>query len=135
MKVQLAVVADQANLSADGKLNIMGVFNNIFASQVPVVHLKMYLVMQYLVEASDRSRTRHIAIKFRDPDGIDLLGMDADEQFAADAPLLVTNPQVIELTLIRFEQFGEYRFAIEIDAQELATIPLRLVQVPAPPEG
>ncbi|MGH2516398.1 MAG: DUF6941 family protein [Ktedonobacterales bacterium] len=135
MKVQLAVIADQANVSGDGKLNVLGVFNNIFAYQMPTVHLKMYLVMQYVIETSDRGQTRHIALKFRDPDGTDLLGLDAREQFTADAPLIVTNPQIIELTLIRFEKFGEYHFAIEVDDQVLATIPLRLVQVPTPPES
>ena len=47
MRVPLAVLADYANVTTDGKLNIMGIFNRIFASALPVVHPQMRLVMRF----------------------------------------------------------------------------------------
>lgn len=46
MQVPLAVLADYANVTADGKLNIMGIFDIIYAPQVSFVHPQMQLVMK-----------------------------------------------------------------------------------------
>ena len=132
MKVQLAVVADFANISVEGKLNVMGVFNGIYAEQVPTTHLKMHLVMQYLIEGADRDKTRHIVIKLHDTHNVDLLGLEGSQRFPADAPLGVAVPQIVELNFVRFDEFGEYRFSIEIDEHEVASIPFRVVQASAP---
>jgi len=45
MKARIAVLADYANVTADRKLNVMGVFNVINASRVPAIHRQMQLVV------------------------------------------------------------------------------------------
>ena len=45
MRVALGVLADYANVSAEGKLNIMGVFQIVNAVQFPHVHPQMHLVL------------------------------------------------------------------------------------------
>ena len=50
MKVNLALLADGANVSREGKLNILGIFDTIHAGKFPVVHAQMRLVVR--LEAS-----------------------------------------------------------------------------------
>jgi hypothetical protein len=47
MEVTVAVLADYANVSQDGKLNIMGIFQEINATSLPFVLPQMYLVMSF----------------------------------------------------------------------------------------
>jgi uncharacterized protein DUF6941 len=38
MDVQVAVLADYANVAAGDKLNVMGIFDTVFAPTLPTVH-------------------------------------------------------------------------------------------------
>ena len=46
MNVRLAVLADYANVTGDGKLNILGIFDRINLLQIPAVHPQMHLVLR-----------------------------------------------------------------------------------------
>ena len=46
MEVDLAVIADAANVSQEGKLNILGVFDTIWAREFPFRHATMVLVVR-----------------------------------------------------------------------------------------
>src|SRR5215217_3944288 len=52
MEVKLAVLADYANVSQDGKLNIMGIFQEINAPSLPFPLPQMFLVVPF-EEAGD----------------------------------------------------------------------------------
>jgi len=47
MEVVLAVLADYANVSQEGKLNIMGIFDIISSEKFPTFHPEMKLVVQF----------------------------------------------------------------------------------------
>ncbi len=53
MRVALGVLADYANVSADGKLNIMGVFQIVNVIQFPHVHAQMDLVLTLEADPSE----------------------------------------------------------------------------------
>lgn len=53
MRVALGVLADYANVSADGKLNIMGVFQIVNVIQFPHVHAQMHLVLTLEADPSE----------------------------------------------------------------------------------
>ncbi|NOT29677.1 MAG: hypothetical protein HOP15_04415, partial [Planctomycetes bacterium] len=46
MHARLAVLADAANTTAEGKLNILGEFNVIFAARVPFTWPRMFLALK-----------------------------------------------------------------------------------------
>ena len=46
MELTLALLADYANISREGKLNIMGIFEQIFALSFPAVHAQLQLVLR-----------------------------------------------------------------------------------------
>ncbi len=128
MKVQLAFLADYANVTADGKINVMGMLNIVYAPRVPAEHRQMYLITQYHIEAADRGLTKHLEITFYDPDEIEIFRVTRDAPLPENAPLGATVPQIVELAGLVFEKFGEYRFSISIDGEERVVVPLHVAQ-------
>ena len=58
MQVKLAVVADYANVSSEGKLNILGIFDRINVSDLPAAHPQMHLILRLEAHSTDASSTR-----------------------------------------------------------------------------
>ena len=133
MRVPLAVLADYANVTADGKLNIMGIFNQINAAAVPVVHPQMQLVFVMESDPQERGQTKQMEVHLLDPDGKTLLRIGAPVQIPEDAPLTARFNQMIQLNLVRFERYGDHSFRISVGGQEQQAIAFQVNQV-APPQ-
>ena len=52
----MAVLADEANVSQEGKLNLMGIFDRIAAAEFPVVHPKMVFAFRVEADFADSGR-------------------------------------------------------------------------------
>src|SRR6266516_902993 len=55
MEVKLALLADGANVSREGKLNLLGIFDTLFARSFPTTHPQMQLVIRFEAAAHERS--------------------------------------------------------------------------------
>ena len=62
MDVTLAVLADYANVSQDGKLNIMGIFQEVNPPLLPFTLPQMYLVLSLTAGPAEFNTTRDIRI-------------------------------------------------------------------------
>ena len=72
MELKFLLLADAANQSREGKLNVAGEFNTIYGQQFPAVWPSMYIVSR--IEAHVGEGPDHVAIfKFTSEDGKDLL--------------------------------------------------------------
>ena len=69
MDISLAVLADYANISREGKLNIMGIFDVINASSFPTIHPQMQLVVRIEADALEARSQRRLQVVFEDEDG------------------------------------------------------------------
>lgn len=69
MKPLLFLAADYANITGDGKLNVMGIFNDIFSFNFPARHSSMHLVGKLGAELGEYGQTRNFTIKLLDEDG------------------------------------------------------------------
>lgn len=128
MDVTLAVLADYANVSQDGKLNIMGIFQEINAPTLPFPMPQMYLVMSFAAGAAEFETTRHLRIALLHGDGQELLALEAE--------MRVPRPkrpgskayinEAIGLSQIVFERAGDYGFSILVGGDEKATVPLHV---------
>lgn len=130
MRVTLAVVADYANTTSEGKLNIMGIFNSVNAAAFPTNVHEMRLVVKYQFTPAERKSAHTIQVKFLDPDGAELLGLAQPFQVPDNA----LNPevtQVIDLRGIPLPKAGDYAFHILMDEQEQARVPLYAVLAPS----
>ena len=56
MDVTLAVLADHANVSDQGKLNILGIFDRILASNFPAVHPQLHPVLRFSASPAERGK-------------------------------------------------------------------------------
>ena len=62
MKTLVFLTADFANLTGDNKLNIMGVFNQIFAQKFPARHPQFHLVIKLGLELGEEPKDRKLTI-------------------------------------------------------------------------
>ena len=57
MQVKLALLADYANVTAEGKLNILGIFDRINVVGVPAVHPQMHFILRLEAHPAEWDRT------------------------------------------------------------------------------
>src|SRR5438552_929958 len=67
MDVQLAVLADAANVSQEGKLNILGEFDTIWAGAVPVQWPLLWFVAKVKISEAD-GRVHRFEVRVLDED-------------------------------------------------------------------
>ncbi len=134
MDVTFAVIADAANLSKEGKLNLLGIFNALHVAQFPAVHPHMSLVMTLEATAAEVGQTQVIEVKLLDPDGKQL-GAAAGQLVvpvgAAGYPVQVH--QILPLVGVRFERAGDHAFHLCINGETKTRVPLLVRPIPPPP--
>jgi hypothetical protein len=69
MDVALAVAADYANVASDGKLNIMGIFQEVNPPVVPFQLPQMYLVLSWEAAPAEFGSQKHVRVTFMGPEG------------------------------------------------------------------
>lgn len=134
MKVEVAVLADYANVAEGGKLNVMGIFDRISAPAFPAQHAFMVLAFRLRMEFEDRDSTNRTEIVLVDEDGKALGGGTGEVRVGSIPPgQRSTVTQIIQFPGLRFEHPGEYRFRLMWNGVESCTIPLTLQQSLSPP--
>ncbi len=127
MEVTMAVLADYANVSQEGKLNILGIFQEVNPPILPFSLPQMYLVVSFEAESAEFGEQKQIRIDFFDGNGGDgalfLEGQAQVPQPARPRDRVYIN-EVIGLSGITFEHSGDYRFSISVEGDEKATVPL-----------
>jgi|SRR5215212_5790180 len=137
MEVTLAVTCDYANVSQEGKLNILGVFQELNAIGFPTVVPQMYLVVSFEAGAAEFGTEKHIRIA--------LLEADGSEVMAMEGPIAVQRParpgstayinQVLSLQGITFAHPGDYAFHIVVGGETKRIVPLRVNEPAQAVEG
>ncbi|MGE5239535.1 MAG: DUF6941 family protein [Chloroflexota bacterium] len=129
--ISFAVLADCANVSREGKLNILGIFNRIFASTLPFVHPQMHLVTTFEADRADAERDHQVRVDLIDADGIRLFSIEGDLKFGSPPPgEQVSVNQVIQLNNLKFDHFGNYDFKILVNREVRKSFPLIVSEVP-----
>jgi len=136
MKARVAVLADCANVTVDGKLNIMGIFNVINARQVPVTHSQMQLVLSLVPDPWELNSTVPLEIQLVDSDGRVIFGLKGQVAVgAAKGGEQATANYLLGLNNTVFERFGSFEFKILANDEPFATIPLIIQAAPVPPSA
>ena len=130
MQVNLAVLCDAANVSREGKLNILGEFDSIHVSNFPLVYPTMVLVVRleaHPTEAGDHTLKLHLF----DEDGRDVVPSLRGEVPTGHQPFLGvpirTAPLILQMHGVRFEQAGHYSFELLVDDHHLRSLPLHVL--------
>ncbi len=136
MRARIAVLADAANVSREGKLNILGLFEVIWAATLPVTWPLMHLVLS--LEATSGEGVRHkVGVRVIDEDG-KIAGPVVDAEGDFIAPRVPGLPPRVNLILgiagAKFEKHGTYTFEILVDGHNVESISLHVLQPPQPPK-
>lgn len=136
MQLEMAVLADYANATKEGKLNIMGIFNEMRATSFPVAQPTMHLVLRFSAHRSEFGRPQQILVRLVDEDGRGELFRLDGEVTVSEAN--VTSPaffdQSLRMNNIVFPRAGTYSFEILINNSYAKSVTLNLREVQNPPQ-
>jgi hypothetical protein len=134
MRIAFALFADAANLSQEGKLNVLGVFDAVQVGSLPSLHPRAHLVARITGSRSDAG-AHVMTLSWRNPAAHTM--WTSNGELRIEAP-----PQGIEAMDLPFiaaldlplDQPGTFTLVIEIGGVEMASVPLQ-VRSAAPPPG
>lgn len=131
MRVKLALLADAANVSREGKLNILGIFDTIYAQQFPTVHPHMMLVLRFEAAPAETGRVHEVVVELAGGDGAVVFRLPGklDVQ-RAEPGTGVGIDHVLGIANLSFPAAGRYVYRIHVDGALAAEVPLRVEVLP-----
>ncbi len=69
MKARFSLICDAANISQEGKLNVLGAFNTIQTAAVPAMHASLTYVASLEVDSMDVGRDHVLELRYVNEDG------------------------------------------------------------------
>jgi hypothetical protein len=132
MDVTLAVLADYANTSKEGKLNILGVFSEINPPFLPLNLPQMYVVVSMEAGTSETGIEMPFRILLWDGDGKEILNIEQKVLIPTPsrAGARATINNIIGLAGVPFNKPGEYAFYIHVAGEEKRRIAFRVNEPP-----
>lgn len=128
MDVTLAVLADYANTSKEGKLNILGVFSEISPPVLPWNLPQMYVVVSMEAEPSEAGIEMPFSTLLWDGDGKEILSIEqkiiVPQPSRPGAHTTINN--IIALAGVPFNKPGEYAFYIRVAGEQKRQIAFRV---------
>jgi hypothetical protein len=133
VQVKLALLADYANVTGDGKLNILGIFDRINLAQLPAVHPQMHLILRLEAHAAERDRAHKIEIRLHDPEGTTIFEVNGDIVPHGEGAHPISTNQILTLNNLQLEKIGAYKFVVFVNNDLKSELPLHVEFVSMPP--
>ena len=134
MHVSFALLADAANLSQEGKLNILGVFDALQVASLPAIHPRAHLVVHLKGTGVDMG-AHTVSFRWLSPSGQELWNSSGDLNVGAPPPGVseMDLPLIAQLDL-PMDAVGGYTMAIAIDGNHTLDVGIQVrtaAQIPA----
>lgn len=134
MDVTFAVVADYANVTREGKLNVMGIFDRVYARQVPARFPPMQLVIRLEVDYAELDAEHSVRVQLGGPEGESVLDIDGSFTPRGGQPGQKTSVNhILQLGNVPLERTGAHRILVWIDGDLKREVPIHVVQAPDAP--
>lgn len=131
MEVTLAVLADYANVSREGKLNIMGIFDRVFARQIPSRFPPMQLVVRLEAPPAALDTAHTIRVQLAEPDGTTVFDINGSfTPRGAEPGQSVSVNHIIGIADLPLRRLGVHRAIIWIDEERKREVPLQVDEPP-----
>jgi hypothetical protein len=130
MDIQVAVLCDAAT-DYHGKLNILGTFDTIFASQMPAIHPQCSIALRVTFGKVEEGQHK-LRLSFVDEDGKPVMpniDIPVEVQVPEDSIFLSRN-FLINIQQLKFEKPGLYSIDIAVDGRQEGNIPLLVKEMP-----
>lgn len=133
MNVQVAVLCDAAT-DDDGKLNLLGAFDTIYAQEMPVVHPQCSVALRVTFQAGDEGE-RKLTLNFINADGQSIVqGFDVPVNVKLpDEPHFLTRNFIVNFQQLRFDEPGLYSVDVRLDGETVTSVPLLVRQTAGSP--
>jgi hypothetical protein len=132
MNIQVAVLCDAAT-DDNGKLNLLGAFDTIYARELPARHPQCAVALRVTYYSEDEGE-RRLKLNFVDADGRAIMPpIEIPAQVALPGDMhFGTRNYIINIQQLKFDQPGLYSVDVLFDEKVQANIPLLVRHVPAP---
>jgi hypothetical protein len=130
MKIEVFALCDAATDNR-GKLNILGTFDQIYAAKMPVVHPACAIALRMRFDKMEEG-VHTVKLQLVDPDGRPVFQpMEGEVQprMGADVESVAVN-LILNFQHVKFESFADYQINLAVDEVSMATLPLRVREMP-----
>jgi len=130
MELLTVLAADYANVAQGAKINVMGIFRTIYATNFPTRHPSMFLVVKFGADIGEFGDDRILVIKLRSPDGQEI--MRYEQPMKIPLPQGGQRPEMnflLQINDIVFPSPGRYQFSIHVDKDFKGDLALDVVQL------
>ena len=130
MNIQVAVLCDAAT-DDNGKLNLLGSFDTIYAPQLPAVHPQCAVALRVTFMSGDEG-PRKLVLNFVNADGRAIMPpieIPVEVALPDDAYFLTRN-FIINIQQLKFTEAGLYSVDLRLDDESKANIPLQVKNMP-----
>jgi hypothetical protein len=125
MRIEIISLCDAATTDFSGKLNILGAFDTIWTSSVPITHPQCAIALRVRFENIERGEHK-IVVNLVNLDGKHIIQPAngvinvnfPDKQSSGSANL------ILNIQMLRLEGYGDYSIDLAIDGRREASLPL-----------
>jgi hypothetical protein len=130
MDVDFGMVCDFASLTPEGKLNVLGVFQEINAPTLPFTLPMMFVVVAFTAGAAERGMKKNAKLMLLDPDAQLILGLESGPmEVPASRPGAKGRVNaVIGLNNVTFQRYGPHSFEVLVDDDTKGSVPIWVVE-------
>ncbi|MFA6166681.1 MAG: hypothetical protein WC700_08700 [Gemmatimonadaceae bacterium] len=126
MYCSFALFADAANLSQEGKLNVLGVFDALHVASVPAVHPRATLVVR-LKASPDDAGTHALSLTWVAPGGDEIWSSSGEVEVHSPPPgAIEVDIPVIAAIDLPIAEAGVHVMRVELDAEVEAEVGLHV---------
>src|SRR6476619_6779926 len=121
MHISFAVFADAANLSQEGKLNILGVFDALQVAMLPTIHPRTHFVVRLKANGDDTGQHK-LAFRWLSPLDEELWSSTGEMSVAPSPnPMFEVDLPIIAVVDLPLNVTGQYTMQVTLDGKVTAT--------------
>jgi hypothetical protein len=122
MDVTLAVSCDAANVSREGKLNLLGIFNSIHAAEFPCTHPHLALVLRVEARIGEEG-VYALEIQLVDEDGQQMFDINGQLSLQGAEPgRPMTAQTIMDINNLQLPRPGTYAFEVFLDGHHTRSV-------------
>jgi hypothetical protein len=129
MKVLYAVIAEDAQLRHDGRMDVHGIFHELYAPGYPARQEQLTLVTTIEWDDTERGAI-DFTVNLLDPDGSPVLTINAqtqvEDQYAVHRP--ARTQMAIPMDAVVFPRAGAYEFELSVGDVKQGLAPIYLIE-------
>jgi hypothetical protein len=121
MHISFAVFADAANLSQEGKLNILGVFDAVQVAGLPTIHPRTHFVVRLKADGDDIGAHK-LTFRWLSPFDEELWSSTGEMSVApAPNPVFEVDLPIIAVVDLPLNVVGQYTMQVTLDGEPTAS--------------